>query len=371
MRATRAIIHLANLIDNINIVKKHLLNGNSKCKICMPVKANAYGHGAVEISKTALANGVDYLAVATVNEGAQLRDAGIKAPILLLSQCTPNEMQDAAYNELIPLVSDNEGAKLFAEASAKTLAKKGLVFLKIDTGMGRIGCAPQKAAELARYISSLDSIRLAGVITHFAVSDSAEPSDIAYTNNQLEKFNDAIAAIREVSCVIVSAANTGATIAHPAAWFDMVRPGILLYGYPPVGLQPQLSVKPVMELVSQIVFTKKIQKGDSVSYGRTWIAEKDTTIGIIPVGYADGLPRLLSNKFKVSIGNKLYPVIGRICMDQCMVEIDGNVQCWDTVSIFGGNCNGSFNAADIADQIGTIPYEITCNINKRVERVYQ
>ncbi|GMO35214.1 MAG: alanine racemase [Termitinemataceae bacterium] len=374
MRATRAIIHLDNLIHNINVLREHLHSGGSDIAICLPVKADAYGHGALEIAQTALENGVTFLAIATVDEGVELRDAGINAPILLLSQCTPSETQYAADNNLIPLVSDKEAAKLFSQAAQKSFCKDGKVdvFLKIDTGMGRMGCAPENAAELAEYIISLGNVNLAGTITHFAVSDSTEDAGIAYTNLQLEKFTGALNAIQEagISTGIVTAANTGATIANKRTWFDMVRPGILLYGYPPDGLEPQIPVKPVMELVTQIVFLKKIKEGESVSYGRTWTAEKDTVVGIIPVGYADGLPRALSNNFRVFIKDNLFPLAGRICMDQCMVDLGNaaSVQRWDEVSIFGGE--GSFTAADIARQNGTISYEITCNINKRVRRIY-
>ncbi|GMO57233.1 MAG: hypothetical protein Ta2G_16860 [Termitinemataceae bacterium] len=223
--------------------------------ICLPVKADAYGHGALPIAKCALGAGVQYLAVATVDEGVQLREGGITAPILLFSQCIPQEMEAASKNGLLPLVGDKEAASLFALNGGKC------VFLKIDSGMGRMGCAPCDACKTAEYINSL-GLKINGTLTHLAVSDSSAASSIEYTNLQLKKFNAALEEMREVGLDsgIVSAANSGATAGFPASWFDMVRPGILLYGYAPK-MYTEIPVKPVMELISQIVCIKKIKGG--------------------------------------------------------------------------------------------------------------
>jgi alanine racemase len=244
--------------------------------------------------------------------------------------------------------------------------------------MGRMGCFPGEAAALARQIAACTALEYAGTATHLAVSDSAASDDIAFTGRQIARFNEALDGIRAAGLDpgIVHAANSGAIILHPGAWFDMVRPGIVLYGYKAVeeadaGLSlPPLLAEPVMELRTNVVAIKPVKKGETVSYGRTWAAPQDTCVAVLPVGYADGLPRLAGNQWQAVMGGKTYPLVGRICMDQCMADIGVNptVRRWDEVSLFGGTAP---SAAVLAKQVGTIPYEITCNINKRVPRVYE
>jgi alanine racemase len=240
-----------------------------------------------------------------------------------------------------------------------------------------MGCAPDEAPGLAAYIAGLQSVEYSGTATHLAVSDSAEPEAIEYTRLQIKRFTAALDGIRAkgISPGITSAANTGAVVSHPEAWFDMVRPGILLYGYPPSGLPPRLDTRPVMELISALVVIKRIKQGESVSYGRTWTAPRDTVIGILPLGYGDGLPRILSGNLSVIIAGRTYPVVGRICMDQCMVDLGPEpatgIERFASVSIFGGNAEDALDAAEIARRAGTIPYEITTGITKRVPRVYE
>ena len=367
MRATRAIIHLNNLRGNIEAARK---KAGPHPKICVPVKADAYGHGAIAVSRCALEAGAEYLAVATVAEGAELRTAGIAAPILLLSQALPEELPDIVSGELTPLVSDGDFIEELARAAGQ--AKKRLtVHLKIDTGMGRLGCRPEDSPVLAAKIVSCRELGLGGVATHLSVSDSTEAGDIAYTKEQLCRFRDAVASIEKAGIApgLVHAANSGALVFHEDAYFDMIRPGIFLYGYSPAG-SGGLCAEPVMELRSAVVSVKRVKKGESVSYGRTWVAPEDTFVGVIPVGYADGFPRLLSNNHSMRIRGRTYPLAGRICMDQCMVNLGPKteVQRWDEAVIFGP---GFITAGDIAEKLKTIPYEITCNINKRVPRVYE
>jgi alanine racemase len=372
MRATRAIIHLDKDAGNILAVKKRV-GGRL---ICAAVKADAYGHGAVAIARASLEAGAACFGVSAVREGEELREEGITAPVLLFSPSLPAEIPQLIENRLTPFVSDGEYADLLGKAAASAGIRLP-VHLKIDTGMGRIGCAPEDAHELARRIAACPSLEYAGTATHLAVADSAAPDDIAYTEKQLDCFKNAVNAIRAagVDPGIVHAANSGAVILHPGSWFDMVRPGILLYGYNTVGSGgnlPPLRVEPVMELCTNVVLIKRVKKGETVSYGRTWVAKQDTEIAVLPVGYADGLPRLASGKWQAVINGKAYPLVGRICMDQCMVDIgcaaNGEVRRWDDAVIFGGVAPG---ADELAERIGTIPYEITCNINKRVQRVYQ
>jgi alanine racemase len=376
MRATQAIIHLDNFTANLQAVQGRI---GPQGRICVPVKADAYGHGALHIARAALQAGAYCLAVATVDEGAALRQGNIHAPVLLFSQPLPQEIPQILENRLIPFVSDVE----FAGILDKTAAAAGIrlpVHLKIDTGMGRMGCSLAESAVLARRISACSSLELAGTATHFAVSDSAAPEDIAYTRRQIALFREALDGIRAAGLDpgIVHAANSGGLLLHPDSWFDMVRPGILLYGYKaldeaaapeaPPGEKP-LRVRPVMELRTNVVFIKKLQKGETLSYGRTWAARQDTTIAVLPLGYADGLPLLAGGKWQAVIKGKVYPLAGRICMDQCMADLgpETDVRRWDEALIFGGNAP---DASVLAERIGTIPYEITCNINKRVPRVY-
>ena len=370
MRATKAIIHLDNFRFNLDLARKKA--GLDKL-ICAPVKADAYGHGAIPVAWAALEGGARFLAVATVEEGGELRRAGIEAPILLLSQALPEELTTAASLGLSPFVSDREAIGLTARAAAvegKVLA----VHLKIDSGMGRMGCSPEEAADLARHILEHKNLVLEGTATHLAVSDSPRPEDIAYTRGQLARFRAAVSSIKDagIDPGIVHAANSGALVFHDDACFDMIRPGIFLYGYSPAegtDLAGKLPVRPVMELRSALVFLRRVKKGESLSYGRTWIAPEDTVAGILPVGYADGLPRLLSNKHRIMIRAKAYPLAGRICMDQCLVDLGPgtSIARWEEAVIFGP---GAETAAGMACALGTIPYEITCGISKRVPRVY-
>ena len=247
------------------------------------------------------------------------------------------------------------------------------VHLKIDTGMGRVGCFPEEVEDLAKKINQTEGLYLEGVCTHLCCADSTSEDDMSFTQNQIKKFKDCVDIIKKmgINPGIVHCSNSGAIFLHPNANFDMVRPGIVIYGYSSCAKSAGIELKPVMEFSSQIVAIKHFRKGESVSYDRTWIAPEDCDIGVIPAGYADGLVRRLSPGLEVYINGKMYPIVGRICMDQCMVYLGKkhDVKRWDKVVFFGPekNCN---NAEDLAKQIDTISYEILCGINKRVPRIY-
>jgi alanine racemase len=371
MRATRAVVNLGFFRDNIALVRE--LTGVS---VCVPVKAGAYGHGALPVARAALEAGARYLAVATVEEGEELREGGVASPVLLLSLPLFEEIPRIIAARLEVFAAGE--AYLNALADAASQAGRGVaVHLKVDTGMGRIGCRPEEAADLAA-LAAERGLMLAGTATHLAVSDSAEEDDRAYTALQLERFAAALDAIRArgINPGIVHAANSGAVTFHRDAWFDMVRPGILLYGYVPRGGdgKPALPVKPVMSLESRVVFLKKVKQGESVSYGRVWTAPRDTVIATIPAGYADGLPRCAGGRWEVFVEGRsrpgcLRPLAGRICMDQCMIDMgaDTDAAAGDRVVIFGGPAP---DAAELAARTGTIPYEICCNVSRRVPRIY-
>ncbi|MCL2181076.1 MAG: alanine racemase [Treponema sp.] len=377
---TRAVIHIDHFLRNFHAVKDRI----GQCRICVPVKADAYGHGAVQIALTSLEAGAFCVGTATVSEGIELRKNGINAPILLFSQPHPTEIPKIIKADLIPFISDDKfAATLNKHAEEKRI--KMPVHLKIDTGMGRLGCAAEDALTLARYIVSCPGLELAGTATHFAVSDSADSGDIAYTQMQLDLFKEAVSQISGdgIDPGIVHAANSGAVILHPESWLDMVRPGILLYGYktaeetdaPPEHAQKlsclsPIKTEPVMELRTTVSLIKKIKKGESVSYGRTWTAPQDTYIAVLSAGYDDGFPRIASGKWQAQISGRTYPIVGTITMDQCCVDLgpEPTVRRWRDAVIFGGFAK---SAAELAAAVQTIPYEITCNISKRVPRVYE
>jgi alanine racemase len=375
MRSTKALVSLALLRENIRAVRARI---GPNPLICFPVKADGYGHGAIQVSQTAISAGVQYLAVATVSEGTELRSAGITAPILLLSVPSVSELPTVVNAHLIPFVADRDFVSALSRIASE-LGKRVSVHLKIDTGMGRVGCRPESAAELAAFIVAQSSLELAGTATHFAVADSCEPRDVEYTEGQLRRFREAVEAIRAagISPGIVHSANSGAVTLHENAFFDMIRPGIILYGYPPKvpsdwpsegAVALARAIRPIMTVVTEIAFVKRVKPGECVSYGCLWTAERETWIATLPLGYADGLRRDLMGKLKVYIREKPFPVVGKICMDQCMVDCGENAfERGEPVTVFGGVAP---DAGDVAALVGTISYEITCGINKRVVRVY-
>ncbi len=404
MRLTFAEIYIKNFESNVKAIKKFVKPG---VKICCSVKADAYGHGAVPCAKAAVKCGADFLAVATVGEGIELREAKIKAPILLLSYCSPSEMADLVKFNITPFVGDEEYIGLLERAVQKAFkaknaekcsqdqkaanakltknaaAKKFAVHLAVDSGMGRVGCLPEDAAALAKRISYSKYLTLGGMCTHFASADGTSARDRSYAKKQRDAF---VAAVESVKAAGIKPgivhASASAALMDKAEWqFDMVRPGIILYGYYPDKITQKylrakktpLVVKPVMALVTGISALRPFKKGMSVSYGSTWTAAKNTTIGVLPIGYADGLLRRQAGTLKVSVNKKLYPIRGRICMDQCMVDLGSarGIKRFDRAVIFGPKESGALlTADDLANDAGTISYEILTCVGKRVERVY-
>ena len=381
MRATKAIIHIDYFKENIRKIRGFTANG---VKMCVPVKADAYGHGAVECARAAVECGVDYLAVATVGEGVELRNAGIKAPVLLFSLCSPEEVDDAVSHDITPFVFDCEYISLFDEAAGRLGKERYPVHLAVDTGMGRIGCRPEDAAGIASMIAGSRNLFQEGTMTHFATSDCKDPDSVAYTEKQFSLFRKAIDSIRREGLEpgICHCANSAATLDLPETHMDMVRPGIIVYGYDAgdvdmkylAGKGTPIELKPVMTLVTEVSAVRRFKAGSSVGYGRTWKAEADTDIAVLTIGYGDGFVRRFSQAgIKVAINGKEYPVRGRICMDQCMVDLglDSGVKRWDRAVIFGAREDGALQTAeDIADMTGTISYEVTTVLTRRVPREF-
>lgn len=381
MRSTKAIIFSDNLRHNISEIKRNLKPG---VKLCCAVKADGYGNGGVNAAKIAEEAGAEYLAVATPEEGLELRENGIKTKLLLLSPCTREEMPLVTENSITPLVFDEEVIALLDRQAEKSGKDTQDVFLAVDTGMGRIGCLPEESAGTAKKIASSKHLHLAGMITHFAVSDSITEENIEYTRMQAASFKKAADSVRDsgIQPGILTCSASAAAIAMPEFQFDMVRPGIILYGYYADEVTEEylrskgisFSLKPVMQFETSVSAIRRFTPGRSVSYGRTWKCTEETDIAVLPAGYADGLLRRNSPGLKVTINGKAYPVVGRICMDQCMVDIgkdNKDVHRWDKAIIFGPKDRGSlYDADDLAKMTGTISYEVMTAVSKRVKRIY-
>lgn len=380
-RCSKAIIYKENLKNNINEILKCL---DSETKLCIAVKADSYGHNAVLTAKLAEEAGVEYFAIATVNEGVELREAGIKSNLLLLSLCIPEEYDDVFKYNITPLLFNKENIECFSNAADLYFKnnEKFKVQLAVDTGMGRIGCYPEEAGIQASLISNSKHLEFSGMCTHFAVADSLDEKNIDFTKEQYKAFEAAIENVKKqgINPGICSCSNSAAIMNNKDMHINMVRAGIITYGYYPdditkeylKSVKKDINLKPVLSLETKVVAIRHFPKGKSISYGRTYICPEDTDIAILPIGYADGLLRRFSPGLTVTINGKNYPVRGRICMDQCMVELGKNhdVKLWDKVMIFGPKESGALNTADDLAKIGnTISYEVLTSLTKRIERV--
>lgn len=337
------------------------------------VKANAYGHGAAAVSQMIERTGAaDWLGVATVEEGLQLRDAGVSLPILKFS---PTRDVDDVTRALLAgitlsVVDEASIAQVAAAADALDLSDVA-VHLKVDTGMRRVGAEPADAPALAASIAGHPRLRLQGVFSHLPISDS--PAGDEFTRQQAALFADTATAIEAAvgPVELKHLANSGGVLGHPETWFDMVRPGIMIYGSLPDPLaQRTVDLQPGLELTTRVSFVKPVAKGETVGYGRTWTAPRDTYVATIPAGYGDGYSRLLSNRGRVVIGGASYPIAGRVCMDQTMIDLgpDPVAAVGDEAVLIGRRGDAEITVSDVAELMGTIPYEVTCLITPRVTR---
>lgn len=344
-----------------------------EAKVMAVVKANAYGHGAVEISKKVLAEGADWLAVAILNEARQLRNAGINAPILILGYTPPEQLARVVELGISQTVYTWETAAALAGA-ASGLHKTAKVHIKIDTGMTRIGFAPgDESVDMIERISKLPNLEIEGIWTHFAAADI---KDKEFTRTQAARFSALVGKLeqRGVHIPLKHVGNSAGVIDLPEFHMDMVRTGITLYGlYPSSEVdRAKLQLKPALSLKARVAFVQPVPAGTTVSYGRTFTAAKDTVIATVPIGYADGYTRAFSNKSDVLIHGRRAPVAGRVCMDQLMVDaghIEG-VQGGDEVVLIGRQGDDEVAADELARILETIVYEITCMIGVRVPRIY-
>jgi alanine racemase len=333
------------------------------------VKANAYGHGAVEVVRALKKEGVKHFGVALVEEGITLRENGIKDNIYILSGISKGQEEEIIKYRFIPLISDIETAERFARAGRK-LNKQVEVHLKVDTGMGRLGFLQYESEVFFKKLKKIKYINITGIASHFADLAGGEKN---FAIEQIRVFNRVISeGIRNgFSFKYIHIANSAGIFLLRESHYDLVRPGIALYGYPPY---PDFKEKlmPPLELKTEIIYIKHVPRGYSISYGRTFITKRDSLIATIPIGYADGLNRLLSNKGEVLIGGKRAPIAGRVCMDLTMVDVTGidGVRTGDEVVIIGKQGKEHISALEIADKIGTITYEVLTSISSRVPRRY-
>lgn len=367
-RGTHAQINLQAISNNINTLKNRIKEGT---KVLLPVKANAYGHGSYEVAAYVENEAiVDMLGVATIEEGLELRQKGINLPILIFGYIMPeNDCINAiVQHNITPAIGDLNTAEKI-NSVAKALGVTHPVHLKVDTGMGRLGCTAKEALPLAQTIGKLDNISIEGVFSHMPVSDV--PSH-PFNNQQIELFESLHKELRPhvPDDTLFHLANSGAILHYPITTsFNMVRPGILSYGYHPDPNNITLdNITPSMTLMSRILFTKHVKKGTPISYGHTYKLAEDAYVATIACGYGDGYRRSLSNNSWVIINNKEYPVIGRICMDLMMIDCGNDGYNPGTpVTVFS---DYRWTAENVAKQAATIPYEITCGISARVPRYY-
>lgn len=365
---TIASVDLAALTFNLRQARQCLSAG---CEILAVVKADAYGHGAVAVTRALAQQGVTRFGVATIQEGAQLRDAGIHAQVLVMGAVPPAQFADLLGYALTPVLYDSlMAAELAARLGSGPVPYP--VHLKVDTGMGRLGLTPEQVLPLLQSPVFQGPLRLEGLMTHLADADNEDPT---YTRSQLERFRMVLTQLRTagLSVPLIHAANSAAILGHPAAHFTAVRPGLMLYGYSaaPAGTA-STDLKPVLTLRSQVAQVRTVAAGDSVSYNRTFIASRPSRIAVLPIGYADGYSRTLSNRGQVLVQGRRCPVVGRVCMDMTLVDITDlpTVRPGDEAVLIGRQGHDAILATDLAAWIGTIPYEVLCGIGPRVLRVY-
>jgi alanine racemase len=366
MRHTVAEISFRNLEYNLNYVRK----AAGKARILAIVKANAYGHGIVRISRKLEELGVGLFGVAYADEGVVLRQAGIAGNIYVLIPEANGNARVCVENDLTPTVSSLE----FLEAlntEAENLNKIVNAHLFIDTGMNREGIRPAEALDFMLQTEKFKNVNINGICTHFATA----ASQVVFAGRQLELFNETLELLKNKNFEFdeIHAANSAAMVVLPDSKFNIVRPGLTLYGYPPtIANDTTFDVKPLMTVKSKVISVREIDKGDTVGYGMKYISDKKRKIATVPVGYGDGYLRSLTNKAECIIKGKRYRIIGTVCMDSCMIDIgDATVVPGDDVIIFGGNPAGDFiSAYELATLADTIPYELLSAVSARVPRIY-
>ena len=373
-RATRAEIDLTAFRHNLQNLRKYL---DPQTRIMAVVKADAYGHGAVPCARIAVESGAaNYLGAGVIEEGIELRENGLNAPILILGSIFPDEAEDLVRHNLATILCTQPLAQALSKEAEKQ-DKTVSVHIKVDTGMNRLGISPENLPALLDQVRNLKNLKIEALSTHFS---SADDEDLSVTQAQLEKFQTALTILQKegVHTPIVHCANTSALFKFPESHFNMVRPGLILYGVlPSPSLRPVIDqgenpFQPVMQWKSQIILLKPIAKNQPVSYSGSFTTQRDSLIATLPIGYADGLHRMLSNKMDVLIRGRRAPQVGNICMDMILIDVTDipDVQAGDEVVIFGRQGDEMISVEELAVKGKTIPYEILCSVSKRVPRIY-
>lgn len=379
MNPTRAEIDFAKLSHNLDSIRKHLHKHSPKkrIKVCGVVKANAYGHGLEKVSEKLVDLAVDYLGVANYDEAIKLRKLIPEAPILVFGTLIHSKLQPERYvsvlakNDLVATVASLDTAR-FLDHYSRKLGRKFKVHIKVDTGMKRIGFDVKRAFKNIQQVFALKNIFVEGIFTHFA---TAESKNKFFAYQQLSRFVDLIDELKKnrYHIPIIHSANSAAVLDLPESYFDMVRPGLILYGYYPSGeVKCKIDLTPIMNFKSKVTFIKKVDSRTSISYGRLYYTKNPSFIGSVPVGYGDGYWRSLTNKSKVYINKKLYRTVGAITMDWLMVDLGekSKVRVGDDVLLMGQENGLRMGADKLARLVGGIPYEMVCSVADRVNRIY-
>lgn len=374
LKRTWAEISLDNLNHNYHALREKL---PSECRFLGVVKADAYGHGAVPVSRHLKELGADFLAVSNFEEATQLRCNGIRGPILILGYTPVKYAEDLAKMGIRQEVHSLEYARTLNER-LKGLHRRLRVHIKLDTGMSRLGFFAydhEQTVEELKEVARMDNLLIEGVFTHFPVADSVDGADENFTRTQFERFTSMLTTLQGVGIKpeIRHCCNSGASILYPEYAMDMIRPGIATYGVLPSGdLRGRIDLKPVMSLRSTIFQIRDFEPKITVSYGRTYTTRDPERIAVVGIGYADGLSRSFSNNISFLLHGKRVPQVGRICMDMCMIDISKvpEAQVNDVVTVFGEDGGDEIEVESLSNRLNTIPYEILCGINKRIPRIY-
>ena len=364
-RPTWAEIDLLALSANLRAIRTRV----GARPVLAVVKANAYGHGAAGVARALERDGVEILGVALPEEGIELRRAGVSVPILVLGGFTPGQAEAVLQHRLVPAIYRSDQVEALSRAAAGR-GVQAAVHLKVDTGMGRLGVPPEEVPAFASVLARAPSIRVTGAFSHLAVAD--DPAD-PFTRRQIDLFLRSLDAARErgLKPEEIHLANSAAILDHPPAWLSLVRPGLVLYGYPPSAKVTPLEVRPVLSLKTRIIYIKDVAAGTSLGYGRTFVAPRSTRVASLALGYDDGLPRLASNRGHVLLRGRPAPIVGRISMDLTTVDATDipGAALGDQVTVLGGSGAERIGADRIAAWAETIPWEILCGIGSRVPRL--
>ena len=374
LKRTWAEISLDNLNHNYHALREKL---PSECRFLGVVKADAYGHGAVPVSRHLKELGAEFLAVSNFEEATQLRCNGIRGPILILGYTPVKYAEDLAKMGIRQEVHSLEYARALNER-LKGLHRRLRVHIKLDTGMSRLGFFAynhEQTVEELKEVARMDNLLIEGIFTHFPVADSIDGADENFTRTQFERFTSMLTTLQGVGIKpeIRHCCNSGASILYPEYAMDMIRPGIATYGVLPSGdLRGRIDLKPVMSLRSTIFQIRDFEPNITVSYGRTYTTRDPERIAVVGIGYADGLSRSFSNNISFLLHGKRVPQVGRICMDMCMIDISKvpEAQVNDVVTVFGEDGGDGIEVESLSNRLNTIPYEILCGINKRIPRIY-